>query len=291
MSKKKLIEVIVVNIAATPHPDGVYFKLFETAAGKRVEYASNGEKLARFSQPKVIQEHKSFFEGHLLTWTEVSKNKDWVDLNSEKLLDDTEKNSKLKMIDSISKDYGLSAYRFNYVFNTQDHKLYIERKNSQQKVIMPNQIKSILKKLMSFEMQDKNAPAVEITIIPENGVVDNILELSGLNKLSIGIVKPNPDATSDDVREKVLARLNDQNAHKAEYILFKDQKEDRLTPDQETKNLAIVAAEDGFVRGEGVDNNGVKTKLSTEDKPKIIQFENNPNETLLSKLHNMFNFW
>lgn len=291
MEKKKLIEIIVVNIAANPHPEGIYFNLFNTAAGKKVKYSVNGEKSARFSEPTKIEEHPNFFSGHLLIWIDVSKNKDWMDLNSEQLLNDTEKNQKLNSIEEIAKDYGLSAQQFDYIFDIQNHKLYIERKNSRQKVIMPSQIKSILKKIMSVEIQGKDAPTVEITITPENDVVSNILDLPGLSKLNIGIVKPNPDDTSDGVRKRVLERLKNQNAHKIEVALFKDQKEDKLTPDQETKDLANVASENGFVRGEGVDIHGVKTKLSTEDKPKIIRLEDIPHETLLHKLNNIFNFW
>lgn len=290
MVRKKIIEICIVNISANPHPKDIYFDLFKKAGNKKVKYTVNGEKTAFFSNPKKIENYEDFFYGHLFTYIEINREREWGDIKKEQILNMEEKEEKLKSIDEIGENYCLSPNSFNYVFKIDDHKLFIERKNSMNKRITPGQIKNILIKLMGPEIQGKDVPNVEITIIPENNVVDDILSISELNKLNIRILKPNPDNTTDKSYNQVIKNLEEHNARQIEYKWIKDRKKDSLNLDDEIRYLAKFAAENGCVSGEGININNKKISISTESKPEVLKVEDDPNETLFDKLDKIFNF-
>jgi hypothetical protein len=144
------------------------------------------------------------------------------------------------------------------------HILYFESRNELRQTFGPTVAKRIFVTLLSQELQGPEAPEVEVTLVPEVGAVEKVLSLPRLRTLYIRVVRPNPDV-SDATRRRVLGRLEEAHAQREEITLTKSAGAAALTPTEDMRQTAEVAAENGVVRGEGRDANGVKTELSTSD--------------------------
>jgi hypothetical protein len=143
--------------------------------------------------------------------------------------------------------------------------------------------KHIFSTLLSLELLGAEYPEVEVTLVPEAGAVERVLELPGLRMLYIRVVRPNPDV-SDATRQRVMGRLEQAHASREEVILTKSAGATRLTPPDDLRELAEVAAENGEVRGEGRYGDGVKAELSTVDHPKRIYAGIDRGPTFLARL-------
>lgn len=219
-NSKKIIEVVKINIAANPHPEGIYLDLFKNAANKTIRYAPNNEKAAKLSIPKEVEGHNDFYYGYLLTYTVVDKDKTWIDTETDNILSEKEKLEKILIPPNI----GTNACHFAYVLDTVKHTLYLEKRNSSGCIIVSH-IRKIISILMGPLIQDNdNLPQIEITIIPKKGIVDRILAVPNLKNLIIHIVSPNADATSDKSWRRVMENLNALNATSLDYSLTNNRK-------------------------------------------------------------------
>jgi hypothetical protein len=86
--------------------------------------------------------------------------------------------------------------------------------------------------------------------------------------LFIRVSLPNPDTASPAARKRVYDRLKKAKARQLEEKYIKSSDAPSLEPTVEIKELAEVAAENGFVKGEGRDDDGKKLEVSTEKYPK-----------------------
>lgn len=277
---QKNIEVIKINIAANSHPEDIYLDLFKKAANKRVKYSTNNEKTAKLSPPKEIENGKNFYSGYLRTYTTVSKDRKWINTDTDRPHSDEEKEKTI----FIPENTATNACQFAYILDTTQHYLYIEKKNSTGTILV-SQIKNIISRLMKPSVQgNDDLPQIEITIIPKKEIVEHILKAPNLRKLVIHIVTPNPDSTSDESLRRVLENMERQNATSSEYTLINNQKQKGITPDDNTKELARIAKDNGYVRGIWTNENGEKNDISTKNKPDIINVDVQDNESLYQTL-------
>jgi hypothetical protein len=107
-----------------------------------------------------------------------------------------------------------------------------------------------------------------VTIIPEVDAVEKVLTVPRLRTLLIRVTLPNPDTASPAARRRVYDRLKAAKARQLEEKYTKSAEAKELRPTKEIQELAEVGAENGFVRGEGRDDDGKKLEVSTEKYPK-----------------------
>jgi hypothetical protein len=109
---------------------------------------------------------------------------------------------------------------------------------------------------------------VEADIVKNYGEVERIIGLTNLKELKIVIRRPNPDDVSGDLAAQIEERLSEQNGE--EYVeITRSKDDDGLKPNERSKRLAIVGAENGEVSGKSVVN-GVLTDHTTKEKPEKI---------------------
>ena len=169
MPREKTVEVAALNIAANPHPDGVYVGLLEKASSFLV--LVRGHDYAKITTPKESGE-PDMLTGRLLIWTEIDLTGPWLDLTKEDALPPDLK--KTIQIPSQAKP----NYRvFSYAFNTKTHRLYFETRNEFRDTLSPGSARRIFANLLSREILGPDAPEVEVTVVPESGAVDRILSL------------------------------------------------------------------------------------------------------------------
>ncbi|MDT0574464.1 DUF4747 family protein, partial [Streptomyces sp. DSM 3412] len=113
---------------------------------------------------------------------------------------------------------------------------------------------------------------VEVTVVPSAEALDMIFAMPRLKKLEINVVRPNPDSL-DEQEERILQKLLDQGAKEQTVVLKKRPGIQKLTPDEDTRTLAKVAANNGSVSAEGRDDDGKTVFESTKDHPKTVRAE------------------
>ena len=246
-----------INVAANPHPPGVYQSIFTEAALSPVRYW--GDHYATISKPVVVEE--GFFQGRLVAWTQI--NKDEPAVNLEMLTEVDLSDLDLQLPDNI----GFNGRIFLYSFREMDHKLFVEVKNEFGKRLSPQRVEKIFSLLLSPAVLGVDAPLVETTLIPDEDTLDRILSIHRLKRLDIHIVRPNADDV--DVQE-ILDELEAQGAKSMDKTLIAAPGKDGLTPDENTSKQASVAAYNGYVTGAGREEDGETIRLSTKAHPRIF---------------------
>lgn len=256
MADQTVLEYCMLNVAASPHPEGVYFRIFERAAGKQVNYW--GDSLATISRPERVRE--GFFRGRIVAWTPIDKDSPAVLTDVLQEVDFNDLN--IEIPDNV----GFNGRAFLYVFRESDHTLFVEMKNDLGKRLAPQPARKIFTRL--FEDASPDQPLVEVTVIPEEDALRRILAIPKLKRLRIHLVRPNAD---DADVSRIMGRLEAQKAKAQDTILIAAPGTDGIEPDSETRTEAEVAEFNGFVEGSGQEDDGTGVKLSTREYPRIIR--------------------
>jgi len=276
MARERIIHVCVLSLAANPHPEGVYITLLRKAAQYLVK--ARGSDYAKITTPrKSGRDH--IYTGRVLLWTEIDVKKPWLNLSNE-----DELSAELKKSIKIPPSAKPNFRAFNYVFHDRKHLLYVEAKNEFGDSLGPNTAKAIFVRLLSQELHGFDSPEVEVTVVPETGVVEKILALPELRTLFIRVTLPNPDAGSPAARRRVHERLKSANARQLDEKYTKSAEAEKLVATQEIRETAEVAAESGFVRGEGRDAEGKKLEVATDRSPKRLYLSMAAGGSFLSRL-------
>jgi len=88
---------------------------------------------------------------------------------------------------------------------------------------------------------------VESSIINSYSAVSDLLDLSGIKEVKIAIRSPNSDDIDEALAKVIEDRLKKQNADEYEEII-RSKDNGSVKPDDRTKKLALIAAENGSVR-------------------------------------------
>jgi len=258
MADDIVVQYCAVNVAAHPHPKGVYLPLLEKASEAQVNYW--GDHYAKISPP--VEREDGFYQGRLVTWTEINRDEPAVDTQRLEEVDWED----LEL--DIPENLGFNGRIFFYSFRERDHTMFVEVKNEFGKSVSPKRVEKILAELFAPEVQGSDAPLVEVTLIPDEDTLNRILALDRLKRLEIHLVRPNADDL--DV-EDILAELDAQNARSMEKVLVAVPGNEGLQPDERTTVEAKVAEFNGYVVGNGNDADGELVHLSTKAHPRIFK--------------------
>lgn len=254
--RNTVIQFCMLNVAASPHPEGVYFRIFERAANRQVQYY--GDSVATISKPDRVKD--GFFRGRIVCWTPINKDDPAVLTDVLQEIDFNDLN-----ID-IPDNVGFNGRVFLYIFREADHTLFVEIENDQRKRLSPQRARKVFALL--FEDRNDSSPLVEVTVIPDEDALKRILTIPKLKKLRIHIVRPNAD---DGDISRIMDRLVAQKAKAQDIEYFAAPGAEGLDPDDQTKAEAGVAEHNGFVEGAGQEEDGTSVKLSTREYPRIIR--------------------
>jgi hypothetical protein len=226
---------------------------------------ARGSDFARISAPRKYERSDHLYLGRISVWTEIDIRGKWIDLsNDEELTPD------IKRLISIPENARPNYRTFSYVFDESKHRLWFESRTDLDASLGPVTARRIFSELLSREHRGLDQPDIAVTIIPEDGTVRRILALPRLRSLIIRVTSQNADVSSPAARRRVQAQLDGYKAQELELHLKKKADAIRLTPTAGLTELAEVASDNGFVRGEATDGAGQKVVLSTDGRPKRI---------------------
>lgn len=260
MADDVVVEYCAVNVAAHPHPTGVYLELLQKAAETQVNYW--GDHYAKISPP--VEREAGFYQGRLVTWTAINRDEPAVDTQRLEEVDWEDLDL------AIPENLGFNGRIFFYSFRERDHTMFVEVKNEFGKRVSPKRVEKILFHLFSPEVQGPEAPLVEVTLIPDEDALNRILMLDRLKRLEIHLVRPNADDLGEDV-DDILAELDAQNAKSKETVLVAAPGSEGLEPDERITKEARVAEFNGYVVGNGNEADGKLVRLSTKAHPRIFE--------------------
>lgn len=200
--------------------------------------------------------------GSLARFTKIDKNLDWF--NSETLdAVDADNVKKISIPDGVHPNYVPIFFAFfeaqhMFVFETQGKGVSIS----------PSMVIKYFQEILRSNFIINKYGSVDVNIVSDKNKLDEIIESKFIRKLTIKIMKPNPDVLRRQ-RERAMNRLNGNNAAIFEQVLIPHHGS-VITPDEETRDLAAVALTDGEVVATigGADGQRVQT-VSTSDKPLV----------------------
>lgn len=271
MSREKTLYVSALNIKTHPHSSAHYEALFNTLLNMRKPVIMRSEQALLLGSMKRISKGKngSVLYGYFHRFTDIDFRSRWYNTLSLKPVTPKEL-EKHKFPPHLRPNF--AAFRF--AFFPQHHRLVFEEKNEENKTLSPRAIQRALEKLCADRYIEEKFGKVDIIVEPARETLSKIFSTPRLYKLHMFISLPNPDDQSE-AEAKVFRRLKNQNARTFEETLSTT-RGDTLAPNNETKELAAVAASNGTVEATGVNENGKTVKKSTVDHPLRAVISFNP---------------
>lgn len=157
--------------------------------------------------------------------------------------------------------------RIPFVFRPRSHRLYFAARDRQDS-LGPLVAQRLFERLLAPLTNELGYPTIEVTVMPDQDSIERILNMPTLEKLSIRLVRPNPDDGDDD-QARWLAKMEKQRTRRMELQLVAE-RNGTIEPDQETKVMARVAANNGLVYASGRDADGLPIQESTKEKPMLV---------------------
>ena len=110
-----------INIAATPHPSGIYRTLLESVANLSV--GIGGADFAKLTQPELVSADRNVMTGRICVWTEIEKKGDWFNKETNDRASDEDKEA-VQIPEQIAPNYRY----FQYAIDLTKHVLMFEMK-------------------------------------------------------------------------------------------------------------------------------------------------------------------
>lgn len=261
------IQVGAINIAASPHPEGIYASAFEAVADKEVWVW--GSDKAKITAPGPFEDKPNWLYGQILVWAEIDIDGKW--LNKRKNKEATPEEKK-KVAEALPSDLEPNFRAFNYIFIVNKHRLVLEYRNELGQHFGAKRARLFFARLFSSKNLPPDFPTIEVTTIPSDESLEKIFSIARLRRLEIYVKRPNADDLTDDAG-RILGRLEGQGARSQKIELVKAATVKSLAPDAPTRELAQVASVNGHVSGEGKDATGKKVFESTEEHPKTVSLD------------------
>lgn len=265
MPDTQRLEIGAINVAASPHPNGIYRRLLDSAAN--VEIHLHGSDWGKITAVTPFEDRPGLLSGRVLLWAHIDKDGKW--LNKKKNVEATTAEKKQIV---LPPDIEPNFRSFYFVFHEDKHRIVVEFKNELGQTFGPARAQSFFAKLFNGDAVRELGVEVAVTVVPTEDALDKIFEIPRLRWLRIHNTRPNAEDLSDEA-EALHARLREMGAKSQDLELTKAAKIEALKPDEEIKSLAAAAAVDGFVEGKGKNEAGTNVFESTKLHPKIIERE------------------
>ncbi|WP_421789900.1 DUF4747 family protein [Hyphobacterium sp.] len=252
MARENTLILGALNVAAHPHPTGIYRDVFSRSADVEIDYW--GQQKAKLTKPQDRGE--GFFQGRILIWTEIDRTKPGIkkSSNTEVSYDELDV--------SIPRDVGFNLHAHVYTFRESDHTFFFEVKNERGDSLSPSRAKRILDRVFAKVLLESETQ-VDCTVVPRRGAVEHVLALPVIWELELQIVRPNNDVGE---YQDLLDDLDGQGVSRQKLVYKAADRKTGIKPNDKTKGLAAVAAMNGKVTTKGKAD-GEKDQRSTEALP------------------------
>jgi hypothetical protein len=257
MARLSKLEVSAINLRIPADRDRNYQNLIEALFKEQLAVKVYGNSFVA-----ITQFHGESGIGVLSKYSEIDIDGDWFDL------DDfgpaaPERMDEVSIPDSLRPNYAA----FYFQLDPELHVLVFES-YSESKGLSARSVEKYFKEALSKPSVVQQFGRVEADVVKSYGEVERIIQLEHLKELKLTIRRPNTDGVYGDLASEIEERLTEQNGEEYQEIT-RSKDEDGLNPNDRTKKLAIVAAENGEVSGKSIVN-GVLVSHTTQQKPEKV---------------------
>ena len=260
MAEDRSITIGFINVVATPHPDGIYHEALREVANKPARV--RGNDWAIITTPRAVRGEEGLFEGSISVWTDIDASEPSINKATFQRVDVED------ALRKIFRERGFNNRSFYYFLDEQTHRVTVELKNDEGKTISIRQAGKIFDLLVSSLNRERQT--FEVTIVPEEDAIEQVLSLARLDRVEILLKRPNPGDHDDGDADEVLRELYEQNIKEADYSFARQPGTDGIHLNAENEKRAEVAAQNGYVKSSGLDEDGSRDRRSTKEYPKIV---------------------
>lgn len=254
MARPSKIEVCAINIRIPSDRERDYVTLIDSAHELKLGVNVFGDTFVAISQ---FDEKTGM--GIISKYTEIDIDGDWFDINDFTVVGSDE-------VEGVVLPENLKPNHSSFYFQLDPslHVIVFET-YSDSKSLSSRSVEKYFKNIFSKKTIREVFGHVEADIVKSYGEVERIVSLPDLKELRLIIRRPNSDDVSGDLAAEIEERLRAQNGEEYEEIL-RSKDGDALKPNERTKKLSVVAAENGQVSAKSIVN-GVLVSHDTNEKP------------------------
>lgn len=272
MAVLQVLQLSAINVVLHPHPDGAYERLLRSAYRRRIAAHIHGDRHGIMSQLNTRSNGGRVvaLEGTISTFSKLDPSLPWFNAETSD--------------DASSEDLGTLNVPANlqpnhkkceFYFDVQSHS-FIFDSEPRKGGISARQMLRFLQQVLTHPDVTRTTGIPNLTIIPDQRSVEEVVEWSRIRTLYIEAHRPNPDYDEEDY-ELFEQSLVEQHAKRLEIRLVAEDNA-FLTPSENTQTIAAIAADNGYVEARGEDDQGKKQIRSTKDtKPFSIRDYFDPN--------------
>lgn len=263
METEKRLQISALNIVTHPHSTNGYIQLLKFCRKKRIVGIVNKARHGYLGSLSQVSNASALMHGRVFFYKSINVHEPWLDIEQEDEADDSD----LDLIKEEAKHLKPEFKRMQFVFDAKKHKLYFERFNEKGDSFSPLTVNRLFDSMLNHDELLGRFGDVDVTTVPQEDALRKIFRIPSLRKLTISLTRPNPDDLHDH-EQAVMDKLYNQNLSREQRILTKARGAETIEPDDDTKILAEIAKNNGYVQGDGRDNAGQAVKESTKEHPK-----------------------
>jgi len=254
LARDRKVEVAAVNVRIPEHMDRNYTALIESIFRTRKSVRVRGDT---FLAIKSFDPEAG--RGIIAKFTEIEVDGDWFDLESF----DTATPDMVGEI-AIPQNLRPNLSQFYFVVEPKEHVIVFEI-YADSKGLSARAFEKFLRSTATDRLLISRFGIVEVDVIKDYGEIERILNLPHLKELTVVIRPPNSDDIGEDLAKVIEERLREQNGGEYEERIKSLPKKD-LEPNERTRKLAMIGAENGEVEAKAVQNR-ILTKIGTTETP------------------------
>ncbi|HEP9907959.1 TPA: DUF4747 family protein [Pseudomonas aeruginosa] len=268
--RERKYRVSAINIVLHPHSPEKYAELWREIFSSDDPVKVRGTSAVMIGSCSAVNDgnDKEGVTGVVYKFFKLDAAEPWFDTQKRTAADKGEL-SKISIPDHLKPH----LQEFSYVFYPKGHRLYFVSSRSGAQ-LSPKFLLSYLERVVE-RAEFSRFGEIKLTVVPSEESISQILSLSRLKSLYLDIHKPNPD-DQKSAEALMQARLKKQNIKRSE-ITLTEASSSGIKPDDETKILIKIAANNGEVRARGQNSNGELVTLSTEKHPlqEVVSYDSN----------------
>jgi len=264
MSRTRTVQISALNIAMhEPHSPEKYVDLLKEVFARHaaIELGELHRAMMGTLYLEDSDDPLKGLSGEFFRFVNLDPNEPWFNMETRDVATEDD-------VSAIQIPRNLVPHlrRIPFFFRPETHELWFIRRNRKD-ALGPASAARLMERLISPLVVEGRFPQVEITPLPDSGILERMLSVPTLEKLKIELKRPNSDGGEDE-QARWQKKLERQKAKRLKMELTASHAES-IEPDEETRSLAKAASRNGRVEIEGRDSNGSKVVESTEEHPLV----------------------
>lgn len=270
MARIQSIQISGINFSFDHHPAGIYERLLIELTRSRAIAKIYGDRFGMFSQIYSIPAYHNIrgLVGVISTFTKLDPNLPWFNVATNAEANEVDL-GQLRLPDNLEPNYR----QCHFVFDSQRHVFYFDsltRKGG----VSPLQMLKFLKELTWSEEVFHQYGRLNLTIVPDERAITDILNWRAMRTLHIHLTRPNVGDFDDEeyqaAEEEIAGEMDEEGVTTQD--IRKIATDGRfLEPNAETRKKATVASVNGYVEASGRDGHGNSVSRSTKDQAPHVE--------------------